>query len=137
MITGETIEAQIRRPDSDSVQLLCRMKNLKNIPKFCRFERVGDDGFGLNVEDGIASVNYRSFGQGLAYGDCGLEIKNMKTVDRTRWKCFVGLLDYDDAMSNMPETAKRIYKHSALFDASDDWNKLKGMESALKNDINE
>lgn len=132
VIADETIETSVKRFDNDHMQLLCRVKNLKNILKFCRFERLDDDDFGLNLEDGIASSNYRYFGQGLVYGDCGLEIKPLRDLDRMQWRCFVGLMDADDVMKNIPEASKRIYKHSALLDASDAWNKLQGLMRKLQ-----
>lgn len=112
---------------------MCRIKNFKNILKFCRFERVGDDdGFGLNLEDGIASGNYRYYGEGFGQGECGLEIKNMNRNDKTQWKCFVGLVDYDDAMNaKVLEESKKFYKHSSVLDASDDWNKLKSKKISI------
>lgn len=99
------------------------MKNLKNILKFCRFERV--DGFGLNLEDGIALDNYRYHGQGLDRGECGLEISMMTETDKTQWKCFLGLMDIVDAPKKIPEENKKVYKHSAVLDASENWDKLK------------
>lgn len=92
-----------------------------------------DEDFGLNLEDGIASENYRYYGQGLSYGECGLEIKSMKRLDRTQWRCFVGLMDSEDALKNIPEANKRVYKHSAVIDASDDWNRMKGIRNLIKN----
>lgn len=116
----------MKRPDNDNVQLLCRIANLKNLLKFCRFERVNGDGFGLNLQEGTASGNYRYYGDGFARGDCGVEIKNMNGNDKTQWRCFVGLMDYDDAMNvKLPAGDKRVYKHSSVLDASNDWNKLK------------
>jgi hypothetical protein len=109
--------------------MLCRVKNLKNVMKFCRFERVGDASFGLNLEDGIALENYRYYGDGLELGDCGLEIKNMNINDKTQWRCFVGLMDSADAMNaKVPENEKKIYKQSSVIDASEDWNKLKSIK---------
>lgn len=50
----------------------------------------------------------------------------MNRNDKTQWKCFVGLVDYDDAMNaKVLEESKKFYKHSSVLDASDDWNKLK------------
>lgn len=107
------------------VQLLCRVKNFKNILKFCRFERLGDDDFGLNLEDGIGVDNYRYYGQGLSYGECGLQINNMDIIDKIQWRCYVGLMDSVDAMAtNIAEENKKIYKLSSVLDASDAWNKL-------------
>ena len=103
------------------------LKNLKNILKFCRFERVDDDdGFGLNVEEGAASGNYRYFGHGFKNGDCGMEIITSNLLDKTRWNCFIGLMDAADASNTrVLEKDKKIYKHSSMLDASDDWDKLK------------
>lgn len=121
----ETIDTVIKR-DNDVVKLLCRLNNLKNILKFCRFERLGDDDFGLNLEDGIGIDNYRYYGQGLSYGECGLQINNLNAIDKTQWKCYVGLMDAADAMTTkIAEENKKIYKYSSVLDASDDWNKLK------------
>lgn len=126
-LIDEAIETVIKRNDNTHIQLLCRVKNLRNVLKFCRFKRVGDDdGFGLNLEDGIASGNYLYHGEGFANGDCGMEIKNMKEYDKVQWRCFVGLWDYDDAMNDkLADDKKKLYKHSAVVDASNDWNKLK------------
>jgi hypothetical protein len=126
IVADETIETVVRRPDNDNIQLLCRVANMRNLLKYCRFERLSD-GFGLSLEDGMATDSYRYFGQGLIYGDCGMEIKTLKSLDRAQWRCFVGLMDAEDIMKNIPESSKRIYKHSALLDASDEWNKLKGL----------
>lgn len=103
------------------------MKNLKNVLSYCRFERVGDDeGFGLNLEDGIASGNYRYFGRGFSSGDCGLEIMNLNVIDKTQWNCLVGLTDSADAMNDkITEADRKVYKHSSVIDASDDWDSLK------------
>lgn len=50
----------------------------------------------------------------------------MNGNDKTQWRCYVGLIDYDDAMNiKLPAGDKRVYKHSSVLDASDDWNKLK------------
>lgn len=127
IFVDEKIETTVKRIDNGNVQLLCHIKNLKNILKFCRFERVGDsDSFGLNLEDGIASGNYRYFGDGFANGDCGLEIKNMNGNDKAQWRCFVGLMDFEDAMNTkISDDKRKTYKHSAVVDASDDWNKIK------------
>lgn len=126
IFVDETIETVVKRSDNDNVQLLCRVTNLKNILKFCRFERVNDDAFGLNLQEGMASGNYRYYGDGFAKGECGVEIKNMNGDDKTQWRCFLGLVDYADAMNvKMPEADRKVYKHSSVLDASDDWNKLK------------
>lgn len=85
-----------------------------NALKFCRFERI--DGFGINLEDGTVLENYRSYGQGLDFGECGLEITKMTASDKTQWKCFVGL------MASAPIAYKTL---TAVIDASDFWNKLK------------
>lgn len=129
MISDEAIETIVKRADK-SVQLLCHVKNLKNVLTFCRFERVDDDddGFGLNLEDGLASGNYRYFGQGFAKGDCGLEIidMNINLIDKTQWNCIVGLTDAADAMNDkIAAQDKKVYKHSSVLDASDNWDSLK------------
>lgn len=133
MVTDETIETVVKR-DKDNAQLLCRIKNLKNVMKFCRFERLGDDEFGLNLEDGIGVDNYRYYGQGLAYGECGLQINNLSLIDKTQWKCYLGLVDASDEMKNIPEDQKKVYKHSSVLDASDDWNKLKSEANNIESD---
>jgi hypothetical protein len=126
MVSDEAIETVVKRVDNNKVQLLCRVKNLKNMLTFCRFERIDDDGFGLNLEDGIASGNYRYFGQGFDKGECGLEISNLNMIDKTQWNCFIGLLDADDAMdSKLAADKKRVYKMSSIIDASDDWEQVK------------
>jgi hypothetical protein len=126
LISDEAIETTVKRPNKNTAQLLCHVKNLKNVLTFCRFERVDDDGFGLNLEDGIASGNYRYHGQGFDNGDCGLEINNLNVIDKTHWNCFIGLTDAADAMNDkIAKADKKIYKHSSVIDASDDWNSLK------------
>lgn len=132
MITDEAIETAVKRIDNNKVQLLCRVRNLKNMLTFCRFERIDEDGFGLNLEDGIASGNYRYFGQGFGKGECGLEISNLNLIDKTQWNCFVGLLDAEDAMNDKVAVGdKKVHKLSSIIDASDDWDNLKSKKNLL------
>lgn len=133
MILDEAIETTVKRINNNNVQLLCRVKNLKNVMKFCRFERIDDDGFGLNLEDGLASGKYRYFGQGFEKGECGLEISNLNLIDKTQWNCIVGLMDSADAMNNkIAESDKKVHKLSSIIDASDDWEKLKSKNAFVK-----
>lgn len=114
------------RIDSENIQLLCRLRNLKNVLTFCRFERDGN--FGINLRDGTVQGNYRYFGDGFDKGHCGLEINRIAGTDKTQWRCFVGATDIDD-FNNMKiaDAAKRIHKYSAVIDASDAWDKLKSL----------
>ena len=125
MIFAEESIETIVKVENDVAQLLCRVKNLKNVLKFCRFERLGGDDFGLNLEDGIGVDNYRYHGRGLAYGECGLQINNLNSIDKTQWRCYLGLIDAADAMKAIADEEKKVYKHSTVLDASDAWNKLK------------
>lgn len=75
----------------------------------------------------MSSDIYRYHGQGFDHGECGLEVLKMTGNDKAQWKCFLGLMDFDDASKNIPEADKRIYKHSVVLDASDNWNKLRSL----------
>lgn len=120
----ETIETVVKR-DNNVAQLLCRVRNMKNVLNYCRFERFGDDNFGLHLEDGIGINNYRYYGQGITNGECGLQISNLDAIDKTQWKCYLGLMNATDAGSSVPVKDKTTFKYSAVLDASDDWYKLK------------
>lgn len=131
MISAEVIESTVKRVDKKTVQLLCHVKNLKNVLSYCRFERAGDDdGFGLNLEDGTASGQYRYFGKGFANGDCGLEISNLNVIDKTHWNCFIGLTNAADAMNDkVAATDRKAYKLTSVIDASDNWDSLKSKKN--------
>ncbi|CAO1390109.1 unnamed protein product [Diamesa tonsa] len=85
-----------------------------------------DDNFGLNLVDGIGVDRYQYYGDGMKNGDCGMEIMNPNAGHMTQWKCYIGMMDVDDAANvKIADVNKRIYKYSAIMDASDDWESLK------------
>jgi len=85
--------------------------------KFCRFER-SSDGFGINLEDGLAAESYRYEGEGFANGDCGMSISNLNANDATQWRCFVGWNDDK--------------KLSSVLDASAHWNEMRSELMSLQ-----
>lgn len=122
--TAEYIETTVTKTSS-KINFKCQVKNLKHLMQYCRFVRV-DDNFGLNLVDGIGVDRYQYYGDGMKNGDCGMEIMNPNAGHMTQWKCYIGMMDVDDAANvKITDDNKRIYKYSALMDASDDWENLK------------
>lgn len=122
--TAEYIETTVTKTSS-KINFKCQVKNLKHLMQYCRFVRV-DDNFGLNLVDGIGVDRYQYYGDGMKNGDCGMEIMNPNAGHMTQWKCYIGMMDVDDAANvKIADVNKRIYKYSALMDASDDWENLK------------
>lgn len=63
--------------------------------KFCRFLRLSDDK-GFNLEDGLGNGRYSYYGNGFKFHECGISIAHPSAVDKSPWKCFVGVDEHGE-----------------------------------------
>lgn len=76
----------------------CSLMHSEKVLRFCRFLRLIDD-VGFNLDEGRGTPKYRYYGNGFESGECGIEIVDPDNNDKSTWKCYLGVEQYQEPLT--------------------------------------
>lgn len=114
------LQTEVKYFNDGSLVMLCNLKNIEpnTTIKYCRFSR-NSDSYSLHMSEAQGVNKYIYYGSGFINGDCGMIISTPAKLDKSLWKCFIGIETVIESEKTWKKENKYIKRtFGAIIDAT-------------------